>query len=73
MVEMFHPSQLEKRFGGEVDTPTNFWPPHMGQEFIPIADKSMHTNLMSPSEYDRIIAENPDLHVHPKHMKPGMI
>lgn len=25
--ELFHPSQIEKRFGGTAETPTNFWPP----------------------------------------------
>lgn len=35
LVDMFHPSQLEKRFGGHCDTPTNFWPPPMGRECIP--------------------------------------
>ena len=27
LVENFHPSQLEKRFGGEAEAPTQFWPP----------------------------------------------
>ena len=27
LTEMFHPSQLEQRFGGTAETPTNFWPP----------------------------------------------
>jgi hypothetical protein len=36
---MYHPSQLEKRFGGEADTPTNYWPPYIGAYFIPKADK----------------------------------
>ena len=35
MLQMFHPCQLEKRFGGQMDTPTNFWPPYVGKEFIP--------------------------------------
>ena len=29
LAEMYHPSQLEKRFGGTAPTPTNFWPPQM--------------------------------------------
>ena len=35
MVDMFHPCQLEKRFGGAMDTPTNFWPPYVGTQFTP--------------------------------------
>ena len=25
--ELCHPCQIEKRFGGTAETPTNFWPP----------------------------------------------
>lgn len=35
IAQMFHPNQLERRFGGAMDTPTNFWPPYVGKEFIP--------------------------------------
>ena len=31
LTDLFHPSQLEKRFGGEAETPKNFWPPQMGK------------------------------------------
>jgi len=34
LVDMFHPSQLETRFGGTAPTPTNFWPPFMGKEVV---------------------------------------
>ena len=27
LLEMVHPSQLEKRFGGTAPTPSHFWPP----------------------------------------------
>ena len=27
LIDLYHPSQLEKRFGGKAETPTNFWPP----------------------------------------------
>ena len=27
LIDNFHPSQLEKRFGGEAETPEVFWPP----------------------------------------------
>ena len=30
LVEEYHPSQLEKRFGGGAETPTKFWPPYIG-------------------------------------------
>lgn len=71
LVSLFHPSQLEKRFGGERDTPTNFWPPYMGTEFIAPEEKKEKHNLMSPEEYDRICEQNPEIYVHPLHMKPG--
>lgn len=29
MVDSFHPSQLEKRFGGNADQPKLYWPPHL--------------------------------------------
>lgn len=35
MLNYFHPSQLEKRFGGQAETPKNFWPPFVGKEFVP--------------------------------------
>ena len=31
LVNMFHPDQLEQRFGGAQPTPTNFWPPYVGK------------------------------------------
>lgn len=27
LVSCFHPSQLEKRFGGQAESPKQFWPP----------------------------------------------
>lgn len=48
-------------------TPTNFWPPYMGSEFIPEHEKAEKhaNNLISPDDYNRILAENPELYVHP--------
>ena len=63
--EMYHPSQLEKRFGGDVDTPTNFWPPYVGPEFYPNGDKS-HLNLIEKKDYPNVLKENPELAVHPE-------
>jgi len=30
LVKLFHPTQLEKRYGGTAETPTQFWPPSIG-------------------------------------------
>ena len=74
LVDMFHPSQLETRFGGTAPTPTNFWPPFMGKEVVSASEKAkFHPNLIRQEDYDRVIAENPELNVHPLHMKPGML
>ena len=40
LVDLFHPDQLEQRFGGTRPTPTNFWRPYMGQTYISDADKA---------------------------------
>ena len=65
---MYHPCQLEKRFGGEAETPTKFWPPFVGPEFYPNGDKS-HLNLITKEEYPSVIRENPELEVHPEFIK----
>ena len=46
LVNLFHPDQLEKRFGGTRNTPTNFWPPYMGTEFIPPEEKASREDLI---------------------------
>lgn len=43
--QMYHPCQLEKRFGGAAPTPTNFWPPYVGEKFFPNDDIS-HLDFM---------------------------
>jgi hypothetical protein len=48
---MFHPTQLEKRFGGAMDTPTNFWPPYVGKEFIPKGQEPV-LPFMEEKEYE---------------------
>ena len=63
--DMYHPSQLEKRFGGEAETPTKFWPPTVGPEFYPDGDKS-HLNLIKKEDYPSILRDNPKLEVHPE-------
>ena len=35
LIDLYHPSQLEKRFGGAAETPTVYWPPLMGPEYLP--------------------------------------
>lgn len=36
LLDLFHPCQLERRFGGTAETPKNFWPPYIGTEgFLP--------------------------------------
>ena len=71
LVQMFHPGQLEQRFGGTRPTPTNFWPPYIGPDFIPPEEKAeKHPNVISPADYERILAENPELHVHPERLTP---
>ena len=49
-------------------TPTNFWPPYMGTEFIPEHEKAEKHNLISKGDYEQVLAENPELYVHPEHM-----
>lgn len=51
-------------------TPTNFWPPYMGSEFIPETIVGNDLNLITPERYDQILNENPELYVHPLHLTP---
>ena len=71
MTQLFHPSQLEEKFGGTAKTPTNYWPPFMSDQCVP-DDEPLHEdlNLMTPERYESILAENPELYVHPSNMKP---
>ena len=62
--DLFHPSQLEKRFGGAAETPTVCWPPIMGPEFLIDGDDS-HLNKMCPKEYIDVIVRNPEILKHP--------
>ena len=62
---MFHPCQLEKKFGGEAESPSNYWPPYVGPEFYPDGDKS-HLNMIDKDEYARVIRQNTQLDVHPE-------
>lgn len=69
LLELYHPCQLEKRFGGQADTPTNFWPPHVGKQFNPDADKSSITQyILSDEQYVDKLKLNPHIFKHPDFM-----
>ena len=50
LAERVHPCQYEKRFGGQAETPTHFWPPFVGTEFQP-AGQPFEGHLMEDEEY----------------------
>jgi hypothetical protein len=50
ITDLFHPCQLEKRFGGSAETPKNFWPPYVGKYFIPDSSPNCQ-NIMTDSVY----------------------
>jgi len=52
--ELFHPCQLERRFGGDVETPSNFWPPYVGKVFQPDNSK-LPLDFMEDDEYKRVL------------------
>lgn len=68
MLNDFHPSQLEKRFGGQAETPTNFWPPFVGKEFVPEKFRGQHPVVMQDDEYRKVLEDNPELLRHPDYM-----
>ena len=49
LVDNYHPSQLEKRFGGQAETPTVFWPPTMGTKDLLVGDEPDY--FMTDEEY----------------------
>ena len=51
LIDLYHPSQLEKRFGGQAETPTIYWPPLMGPEYLPDGDSS-HLDLIERENYE---------------------
>ena len=65
---MYHPSQLEKRFGGEAETPTNFWPPKIGREFNYESDRQ-NMNYIKEENYEAHLEENPLIFKHPEYIK----
>lgn len=50
LLNYFHPCQLERRFGGTAETPSNFWPPYVGKEFIPDQFKGTLPEVMNDEE-----------------------
>ena len=57
MVALFHPSQLEKRFGGKAEQPPYFWPPFMPSlEFYEDSETQM-----SVSDRQNMEQENQEL------------
>ena len=70
LIEAFHPSQLETKFGGAATNATVFWPPIMPSTEYGIDEKS----LVSEDEYLNIIENNkllkprPDL-IHHEEIK----
>ena len=56
LTTLFHPTQLERRFGGAMDTPTVFWPPYVGTEFNPTPnDEDRRRMFMSDNEYKQAL------------------
>ena len=55
LVEMYHPCQLEKRFGGQAESPTQFWPPTFGTEILPNPEDQSHLNKIKPEEYETVL------------------
>lgn len=47
-MELYHPCQVEERFGGTAKSPTNHWPPYVGPEFYPAGFKP---DVISDNEY----------------------
>lgn len=56
LVNNFHPSQLEKRFGGQAERPDHFWPPIIpSNDFLLEADKDL---IIPENEYRFLVKEN---------------
>lgn len=71
LIELFHPCQLEKRFGGAMDSPVDYWPPYVGQDFIPEAELAeRQAQIISDDEYLKRLESNPLLPVHPEFLRP---
>lgn len=58
LVNNFHPSQLEKRFGGQAETPKIFWPPVIPTQQFRF-EEDQEKDLVSWEENEKIIEEHP--------------
>ena len=55
--KLFHPSQIEQRFGGTAPNVTKFWPP-----MIPSQEFGCHKeNLVTVEQYAELVKVNPEL------------
>ncbi len=65
---LYHPCQLEKRFGGAAESPVNFWPPYIGPQFIPedLIAEEQKNYCNDDQEYAKVLENNPLLIRHPK-------
>ena len=69
LTKLFHPCQLEKRFGGEAETPSNFWPPRVGEVFNDDHDKESILNMIEKGTYEKMVDDNPLLFRHPDYIQ----
>ena len=60
--EMLHPSQLEKRYGGEADDLTSYWPPQFRSSMIYLTKAKINYNIrILTSLISDEFGHNPDL------------
>jgi hypothetical protein len=46
-----------------MDSPTNYWPPHVGREFTPEGQANPR-NMISDEDYPQMLVDNPMLKPH---------
>lgn len=69
LIDLVHPSQLEKRFGGAAERPENFWPPQMGAEFNTEEERRTMLTSIPEDDYANVVEKNPLLMRHPAFIK----
>ena len=55
LMELYHPCQVEERFGGTAKSPLNYWPPYVGPEFYP---RGFKPDLICEDDYLTVLHEN---------------
>ena len=70
LINFFHPSQLEERFGGTAPNVTRYWPPHM-PEYLE-KEENTYTTYVPREEYRKLYTENPGLTLMPKRYRMDM-